>query len=384
MKKTYRVIICGTLFGQVYLSAFQRQFPGFVLAGILANGSERSYQLAQAYSVPLYSDVAQLPQDIDIACVVIRSDIVGGQGSVITKSLLKRGIHVLQEHPVYETDVVECLKLARENNCRYTVNTHYPTVPAVQYFIDFCRELTNQHAPLFVEATCGVQVVCGLLDMLSRALGGSTPFAFQSIDQQQANQPTKSIKSPYCVVQGMLGGIPLILKIQNQLDPTDPDNHFHIMHRVSIGFPSGNVLLVNTHGPVLWNRAFYIPRKASDQGVREIIDREHAAEFYQPPMSEVIYSGDASLAQILDEYWAMSVQNALRQFSGQIEQSSSKSAQHIVSQAQVWKALMSRLGNPEVISSLPPIAPVLSVRQWLAEYESSGLVSAECKESNHA
>lgn len=79
MIQPQKIVVCGTLFGQVYLSAFKTAFEGGELAGILAQGSERSRQLAHAYGVPLYHHVDELPDDINMACVVIRSTIVGGK-----------------------------------------------------------------------------------------------------------------------------------------------------------------------------------------------------------------------------------------------------------------------------------------------------------------
>ncbi|MGP5019075.1 Gfo/Idh/MocA family oxidoreductase [Vreelandella alkaliphila] len=371
--KTYRVIVCGTLFGQVYLSAFQRHFPQFELSGILARGSERSQLLADRYGVPLYQNVEQLPDDIDIACVVVRSAIVGGQGSELATSLLARGIHVLQEHPVYEKDVVECLKLAREKGCQYQINTHYPTVPAVQHFIDYCQAAKQSQQPLFIEATCGVQVICGLLDILSRALGCVAPYEFYASPRLPASLHRKArCTPPYQVVQGIFAGVPLTLKIQNQLDPNDPDNHFHIMHRITIGLPSGNLMLVNTHGPVLWNRTFYIPRHETRQGVRELVDKQQAGDFYTPPLCEVIYQGSASLEEILERHWSQAIRSALRQFASQIEQPSPKTAQSLLSQAAVWKSLMSCVGNPEVIQAAAPVRTQPDIQQWLTAYDQGG------------
>lgn len=371
MSKVYRVVVCGTLFGQVYLSAFKDHFPQFELAGIVARGSERSQQLAAQFGVPLYRDVAMLPDDIDIdiACVVVRSAIVGGEGSQLAMSLLNRGINVLQEHPVYEKDVVECLKLARKNGCQYQINTHYPTVPAVRHFIDYCQAARKSQQPLFIEATCGVQVICGLLDSLSRALGGVAPFKFYaSSAMPESLRKNATFTPPYQVIQGIFAGIPLTLKIQNQLDPNDPDNHFHIMHRITIGLPSGNLMLVNTHGPVLWNRAFYIPRRTTQEGTREIVDKQEVEHFYTQPLSEIIYQGGASLEEVLEDHWSQAIRDALCQFVCHIENPTLKTAQGLLSQATVWKALMSCLGNPEVIQASAPVITQPDIQQWLTFY----------------
>ncbi|TDB59447.1 Gfo/Idh/MocA family oxidoreductase [Photorhabdus khanii] len=368
MSRPLRVVVCGTLFGQVYLSAFKTHFPGFELAGIIARGSERSQRLAAEYQVPLYEHVSQLPDDIDIACVVVRSAIVGGAGSELTKQLLSRGIHVLQEHPVYQRDVAECLKLARQNNCCYSVNTHYPNVPAVRQFTDYLQQAMQHQQPLFIEATCGVQVICGLLDILGRALGKFTPFAFGDAhhwDKQLLTQATSY--PPYTTIQGVIMGIPLILNLQNQLDPGDPDNHFHIMQRICVGLPSGNLLLVNTHGPVLWNSRFHIPRQRTTSGVREPLLPQQAAHYFKPPTSVSLYDCCPSLEQITNQHWPEAIRHALRQFAIQMEQPDPRMAQYLLTMASVWKTLMSKVGNPESLHVPDPVPPQPEISEFLKQ-----------------
>ncbi|WP_210540227.1 Gfo/Idh/MocA family oxidoreductase [Streptomyces scabiei] len=56
-----RVVVCGTRFGQVYLSALRRCPERYRLVGVVARGGARSVALAEEYGVPLYSSVDQLP-----------------------------------------------------------------------------------------------------------------------------------------------------------------------------------------------------------------------------------------------------------------------------------------------------------------------------------
>lgn len=50
--------------------------------------------------------------EVDLACVVIRSGIVGGSGADIALSLLNKGINVLQEQPVSYVEAANCMKTA--------------------------------------------------------------------------------------------------------------------------------------------------------------------------------------------------------------------------------------------------------------------------------
>ncbi|MCZ9337922.1 Gfo/Idh/MocA family oxidoreductase, partial [Streptomyces sp. TRM76130] len=79
---------------------------------MVARGGPRSVALAEEYGVPLYPSVDQLPEDVDIACVVVSSSVGGGQGAELARQLLERGVHVLQEHPLHPTELAACLGAA--------------------------------------------------------------------------------------------------------------------------------------------------------------------------------------------------------------------------------------------------------------------------------
>lgn len=125
--KSRRVVVVGAKFGEVYLNAFLQSRPGLQLAGLLARGSRRAQQLAHDFGIPLYTRLEQLPEDIDIACVVVRSTVAQGEGSQLAAELLKRGIHVVQEHPLHPDDVERLQTLAEQRGLRYWVNSFIRT-----------------------------------------------------------------------------------------------------------------------------------------------------------------------------------------------------------------------------------------------------------------
>ncbi|MBM7342080.1 Gfo/Idh/MocA family oxidoreductase [Pantoea coffeiphila] len=365
MSRPLRVVVCGTLFGQVYLSAFNQPFAGFELAGIVARGSQRSRDLAEKYGVPLYQQVDDLPGDIDIACVVIRSAIVGGAGSEIAQALLQRGISVLQEHPVYQSDVAQCLKLARKHGCTYHVNTHYPHSPAVRRFIRVVQSALAEQKALFIDATCGVQVICSLLDILGRAFGRFAPCAFEAPDGwSQALRSQMQGTPPFSQLRGVIAGVPIVLNLQNQLDPADPDNHFHIMHRICVGLPGGNLLLANTHGPLLWHAQMHIPRERSETGCREPLPPEHAPHYYRTPLYALAEDNRDDLDGVLAEQWPSAVRHALREFATRMGDPQPQHAQQLLALTAAWKDLMSQVGNPQSVTFDAP--PPLPAAAWAA------------------
>src|SRR5262245_33378342 len=120
-----RVVVCGAVFGQVYLEAFRRREYPLELVGILARGSARAQACARYYDVPVFTNIGEIPADVDAACVVVRSRILGGKGTDLAHALMRRGIHVLQEHPVHPDEMAESLRLGRAERVLYRLNSFY-------------------------------------------------------------------------------------------------------------------------------------------------------------------------------------------------------------------------------------------------------------------
>jgi thiazolinyl imide reductase len=104
------VVVCGTRFGQVYLSALARCRQRYRLGGVVARGSARSVALAEEYGVPLYRSVEDLPRDVDAACVAVSGSVGGGPGGRLVQELMERGVRVLQEHPLHPKELADCLR----------------------------------------------------------------------------------------------------------------------------------------------------------------------------------------------------------------------------------------------------------------------------------
>lgn len=256
-ERRLRVVVCGTDFGRVYLAALARTSLPLDLVGVLARGGDRSRACARRHGVPLYTDVDQLPGDIDIACVVVKAGINGGPGADLAVRLLKRGIHVLQEHPLHGAELAGCLTAARQAGVVYRLNTLYPQVTPVRRFLAAGAALLRAQRPLFIDAVCAVQVSYPLFDVLDRLLGGIRPWGFAA-----PGAPVEG--APFRGLAGTIGGVPLTLRVQYQLDPADPDNHAHLLHRISVGTEGGVLSLVHTHGPVVWSPRLHRPRAAAD------------------------------------------------------------------------------------------------------------------------
>ncbi|WP_395474728.1 Gfo/Idh/MocA family oxidoreductase [Saccharopolyspora spinosa] len=304
-----KVVVCGTRWGRVYLQAFlEPDFP-FELAGIVAQGSDRSHACAEFYQVPLYTNVDQLPDDIDIACVVISAGVQGGRGAEMAQAIMGRGIHVLQEHALHHDELAECLRCARKHGVQYRLNTHYPHIEPVRRFIAAARELVSKQRPLFIDTTCAIQVAYTLFDILGRALGEVRPWGFDDVPVVSDRiRGMTDLEFPYRVVNGVFAGVPMVLRVQNQLKSSDPDNYTHLFHRITVGTDGGHLTLANTQGPLLYSPRPHGPERAWHTVRLFDTDAEHLTY----PSATVI--GDVEgpdYRRIVGDIWPGGVRTAL-------------------------------------------------------------------------
>jgi thiazolinyl imide reductase len=294
-----RVVVCGTGFGRTYLAALRRPGMPFRLDGILAQGSQRSRACARHYEVPLYTAVDELPAGLDLACVVVNSGLNGGRGAELAQELMSRGLHVLQEHPLHQAELAACLRQARRHGVVYHLNTHYVHVGAIACFIGAARRLLEHQPAVFADALSSLQVLYPLMDILGQALGGIRPWSLA------ARPPAGGVLRS---VDGLVGGVPVTLRIQNQIDPGNRDNGPHVMHRVTLATEGGNLLLANTHGPVLWTPRLHMPEDYRDAVT--VADCA-AAHLDLPGVSGLTPPGAVSYRQSIGDDWPAAAARAL-------------------------------------------------------------------------
>lgn len=368
MSKPYRVIVCGTRFGEHYLAALSRQSSEFQLAGIVARGSERSRLLAQKLQVPLYTQVDKLPADIDLACVAIRSRIVGGEGSTIAEQLLLRGIAVLQEHPVHPSDIRRLQTLAQQHGVRYHVNTLYPALPAVARFIDYARRSASRQRPAFIELTTSLQLLYSSLDIVNRAIGGLAPVICYTHPLPDLG-PGAPLW-PFRQMQGEFAGIPVCINLQTTLDPSDPDHHSLVMHRISIGGTEGNVCLTSSFGPVVWSHSIYAPDYQQDGVASSWLlspDHHRYSHYNQQPTGIVFGAAEApNLIEATCHDFPIAILSALRDLVADKApwwQSAPGWQQH----GEAWITLMRNAGSPQITAFSAPVKPFPDPREYAAQ-----------------
>ncbi|WP_240033111.1 Gfo/Idh/MocA family oxidoreductase [Micromonospora globbae] len=356
-----RVLVAGTKFGQVYLQAFrQPDFP-FELAGILAAGSERSVACARHYGVPLWTDVTQVPDDVRLACVVIRGGLLGGPGGEVARALMERGMHVLQEHPLHHDELVECLRTANRAGVVYHLNSFYVHTAPVRRFLAAARALLARQPARYVDAACGFQVAYALLDILGQALGGVRPWGLAPpVELPEQVRRLSRVDVPFRSLDGVLAGVPLTLRVQNQMDPADPDNYAHLLHRVTIGTEAGNLTLVSTHGPTVWSPRPDFPQQVQDRGVgRPHFADGDAAEpdHLDVPSAQPLDDPTApSYRTVFREVWPAGVGHALGNLyrAALAGEKPARHGQYHLTLCQLWQDITARLGPPDLVHSVPP------------------------------
>ena len=134
---------------------------------MLARGSDRSVACARHYGVPLITDVEQV--DADVACVVVRGGLLGGEGTELAKRLMARGVHVLQDWSITTSWPSACGWPAATAWCTSSTGS----IRTFRRFAGFSPPCANcsPASARVIDAICGFQVAYAMLDIIGTALG---------------------------------------------------------------------------------------------------------------------------------------------------------------------------------------------------------------------
>lgn len=333
--KKMKILVCGTVFGSYYIEGIRRLPELFELAGIVSKGSKQSAEIARKYQVPLYTEIDGITRDqVDIACVVVKSSIVGGKGTELALGFLEKGIHVIQEQPVHFHDYKRCLVAAKRAGCKYQLNTFYPHLHAVKTFIETSHRLSKEMPVTYIRAESSVQVLFPLLDILNHSLQGLNPYRIERL--------SGTLKQRFAILNGEIKGIPLTLIIDNQMDVMAPESNLAMFHRITIGTTRGSLMLTDTHGTVLWTPVFHKDLKESEwekkDSLREV-----------PVQEDLAPNGVKTLNDIVCDAWPGCMASALTLLYEDItaEKYITAESQQILTLCKLWNEIGSLLGTYE-------------------------------------
>jgi thiazolinyl imide reductase len=253
---------------------------------------------------------------------------------------MRRGLHVLQEHPVHPEEMSESLRLSRAHGVIYRLNSFYVHIGPVRRFIGAVKELQRSHKPLFIDAACGCQLSYSLLDVLSQSLGSLRPWNLEVMPHRKGEIFT-TIKAIFC-------GVPATLRIQNQLDPADPDGFSHLLHRIDFGYAPGTLSLAETHGPLIWAPRPQFPHEVRAPDAKP----QFSYPVIEKPRVTLIGPVDQpSFEEIFRDVWPQGVTRALLEFRRAImgHENSLHIAQQQLTVSQLWKEMLEKIGPPELV-----------------------------------
>lgn len=335
------IVTIGRRYADLLLNSGYRKFKliGYCMGGLVAIEAARALLEAGAEVLPVVT-IDTIPIVLEMEGDLLMERSYGLMvGADVSKAGHVKGIHVIQEHPVHYNDIVKLLKVAKENNCVYQVNSFYPNVKNVQEFIVKSNKLLKKSRPTYIDATCSTQVLFPMISILGKALSGFHTWKLQTIDSVNS-------KFPFKVLSGEIRGIPAIVKIQNQLDPKDPDNNGFLLHRIVLGTTEGSLCLDNSNGLVIWNPQMYVPHA---EGVLDMYGNNSYVEL---PVSEVADGvRNTTYAEVYKELWPEGIVCALNDFARAITDNSQKNimAQQMLTISEIWKDLSEKIGSPQLI-----------------------------------
>lgn len=337
MMKKLRVIVCGVVFGKYYIEGISRLSEQFELVGIVSTGSKRSCDIAEKYNVPLLTDVDSITKEqVDLACVVVKSSIVGGKGTELAVKFLEKGIHVIQEQPIYAEDYKKCLVVAKKAGCKYQLNTFYPNLHAVRKFLDVSSELQKNMPITYIKAESSVQVLFPMLAILNELLGGLSPYGIERLSGERTQR--------FAILNGEIKKVPLTFIIDNQMDVTAPESNLTMFHRLTIGTPKGTLMLTDTHGTVIWTPVFHEDLKTAIPG-----DVDSVADI--PAQEDLFPDGVGKLGDIVWDKWPVCMMKSLTKMYKEIEEKKfiTMENQKALTICQMWNEIGNLLGTYEQV-----------------------------------
>lgn len=334
------VLLCGTNFGRFHAAAIA-DHPRLRLTHILARGSAQSRRLAEEHGALLVERVDEVPDSVTLACVAVGSGIQGGPGSELAKALLERGISVLQEHPIHPDELTLLVRTAREHGAVHRVNLHYRNVVPVTDFLAAADRVRAEQPVRYVDVACPVHLLLPVIDVIAQAVGALRPH---TVGEATAATPLSTL-------QLTIGGVPVWMRVQNQMSPAERDNHALLWPRISLGFDAGTLTLADIHGPVQWAPRLHLPSAGIGR-----FRTGTGTDLSAPTVVTLPGTESGPFADVFAHRWPAAIRVALDEVLDDMDSSRDalKAAAAALSVTRLWRKVAEALGPPEPIDPVPP------------------------------
>lgn len=328
--KRLKIVVVGAKFGEIYLQTMLKRKDLFEVVGILGKGGQHSSECSIKYNIPLYTSANELPPNVDLACVILRAGVMGGEGIQLSKELLQKGIHILHEQPVHYNELSECYAIAKKKKLFMGVSNLYRYIDATQEFIGLVEQIKAEERIEYINVECGHQILYPVLSILFDLTDYIRPFNVEQVITE---------KGPFDILYCSMNDIPCIIKIHNEVNSNDPDNFFYLFYRINVGFENGELQLEDPAGPVLWYSRFVIPS--------DFHYEEKSCKKFDKKNAVVIYEG-SSYYDIFWNKWQNAIIKQILEVSEFIihKKSYNSNMQRQLYQSRQWHIVMKSVGYP--------------------------------------
>lgn len=353
-----RAVVCGTTFGRLYVAGLRLRPLSYELVGMLSRGSEQSRDFARRQGVPLYTDIEDLPGH-DVSFVVVRSGVMGGEGTRLAQRFLAAGKHVVMEHPVHRSDAVSCYREAAGSGRAFIVNSFYRHSSTIRTYLKLAEALRVQYGIIHVQAECSIHFLFSMIDIVGRTTGGFTPW---SLDLQGGESEV------FTTVLASFRDVPVSFRVVNRMNPSNPDDFAHAGHRISVFTSAGTLVLTETDGKIIWHPNIVSPR--TGQGVLDVDadERMSSAVLHEELAVETNVTRRSLFELVWPDAVAEFLDEALRQMNHPTERA--HEAEYTLALCSVWAQMGGLLGSSRELGS--QMSPDHLSLARLMEYASVG------------
>lgn len=353
-----RAVVCGSTFGRLYVAGLRLRPASYELVGMLSRGSQQSRDVARSQGVSLYTDIEDLP-DHDVSFVVVRSGVMGGEGTQLAQRLLAAGKHVVMEHPVHRSDAVSCYREASRSGRAFIVNSFYRHSSTIRTYLKLAEALRAQYGIIHVQAECSIHFLYSMIDIVGRMTGGFTPW---SLDLQGAESEV------FTTVLASFRGVPISFRVVNRMNPSSPDDFVHAGHRVSVFTSAGTLVLTETDGTINWHPN--IVSRRSGQGVLDVdVDERMSSALLH---EELVVETNVTRRSLFERVWPSAVAEFLDEATRQMNHPTERAheAEYTLALCSVWAQMGGLLGASRELGS--QMSPTHLSLARLMEYASVG------------
>ena len=309
------------------------------LMGILGKGSDRSRLLSKNLNVPMYTDIKEINQNVDAACVVVPNAAGGGNGANIAKSILAKGIPTLLEHPAHEVEIVNCIR--ESGSAAFMLNPFYRYIKPIRDFLE-AAQIISKHAHLInASLECAIHVLYDGIDILGCALGGLSTWKLGNVAESYT---TSMAGGGNRVISGIIGMVPVTFIVNTNVDRNDIDHPLHLYHRIELTFSTGRLCLVNTHGPVIWLPFLHMPR--DEYGTLSINVEEEVNIPSGVTIGNVMLP---SVKETFEQIWPDAVKKALEILFKQNRTEKMSMAQYQIYVSKLWSEICQKVGYMNIV-----------------------------------